>query len=433
MAFDSLKYAAICFLFAGSIASAQEISQLPSATTPLTGSEQIPCVQSNVTKKCLVSSINPGASVPAHAVYLGTGTTTPGYVAPGTSGYVLTSNGGSADPTFQAASGTGTVTSVTAGTGLTATPSNPITASGTINVTGYLADLAGLSLSQGDILYFNGSNLTNLGAGTMGQYLQTQGASANPQWAGGVSFPSAMGLAGSSAGGGVTASFTATSLIAKTTLSGTAYLGTSLSLSFNGAGTGAGGMDTGSVPTSGSLCIYAITNGKGTWNTLGYSDSSCATIYAGAHWPSGYTASALIWAGITDGSAHIQKFGQVGSKVFEAPINVLNITSSVPTTFTSVSLTSALPANAVVASGILGQPSGNIGLAAVAADTSGTGEIIVGGQNGVGVSALDNFTADTGMFAIPLTTASTLYYKSALSSIPVRISITGYTLPIGAN
>lgn len=46
-----------------------------------------------------------------------------------------------------------------------------------------LADLAGLTLSQGDVLYYNGTNLTNLGAGTSGQFLKTQGAGANPVWA----------------------------------------------------------------------------------------------------------------------------------------------------------------------------------------------------------------------------------------------------------
>lgn len=46
-----------------------------------------------------------------------------------------------------------------------------------------LADLAGLTLAQGDILYYNGSNLTNLGAGTSGYYLKTQGAGADPIWA----------------------------------------------------------------------------------------------------------------------------------------------------------------------------------------------------------------------------------------------------------
>jgi Repeat of unknown function (DUF5907) len=39
------------------------------------------------------------------------------------------------------------------------------------------------SAAQGDLLYRGASTWTRLGAGTSGQYLQTQGASANPQWA----------------------------------------------------------------------------------------------------------------------------------------------------------------------------------------------------------------------------------------------------------
>jgi len=39
------------------------------------------------------------------------------------------------------------------------------------------------TLAQGDVLYYNGSNLVNLGAGTSGQFLKTQGADANPVWA----------------------------------------------------------------------------------------------------------------------------------------------------------------------------------------------------------------------------------------------------------
>ena len=44
--------------------------------------------------------------------------------------------------------------------------------------------------AQGDIMYYNGTDYVRLAAGTSGQYLQTQGAGANPQWAtasGGVS------------------------------------------------------------------------------------------------------------------------------------------------------------------------------------------------------------------------------------------------------
>lgn len=36
--------------------------------------------------------------------------------------------------------------------------------------------------TQGDILYHDGTSLARLGAGTSGQYLETQGSGANPQW-----------------------------------------------------------------------------------------------------------------------------------------------------------------------------------------------------------------------------------------------------------
>lgn len=46
----------------------------------------------------------------------------------------------------------------------------------------FVMNLAGLSYQQGDILYYNGTSLTRLPAGTSGQYLKTLGAGANPIW-----------------------------------------------------------------------------------------------------------------------------------------------------------------------------------------------------------------------------------------------------------
>ncbi len=43
--------------------------------------------------------------------------------------------------------------------------------------------LDGISTTQGVVLYYNGTNWVALGTGTSGQFLQTQGAAANPQWA----------------------------------------------------------------------------------------------------------------------------------------------------------------------------------------------------------------------------------------------------------
>ncbi len=100
-------------------------------------------------------------------------------IGAGTNGQVLTTGGPAADPSWTTVSGTGTVTSVGTGTGLTG---GPVTTTGTISVTGRLADIAGITFAQGDILYYNGTNLVALAPGTNGQVLTTAGAGANPLW-----------------------------------------------------------------------------------------------------------------------------------------------------------------------------------------------------------------------------------------------------------
>lgn len=120
---------------------------------------------------------------------------------PGTAGQVLQTSGAGADPSWASSGGTGTVTSVATGTGLTG---GPITSSGTIslaaiadqrvlaNVSGGSAAPTPTSLSalidacagatQGDVLYRNASGWVVLGPGTSGQLLSTGGAAANPSW-----------------------------------------------------------------------------------------------------------------------------------------------------------------------------------------------------------------------------------------------------------
>jgi hypothetical protein len=109
----------------------------------------------------------------------------------GTAGFVLSANGTNADPSWIAVGGTGTVTSVDVSggtTGLTTT-GGPITAAGTITLTGTLiADNGGTGLSsytQGDLLYYNSSTaLSKLAKDTNAtRYLSNTGASNNPAWA----------------------------------------------------------------------------------------------------------------------------------------------------------------------------------------------------------------------------------------------------------
>jgi hypothetical protein len=59
-----------------------------------------------------------------------------------------------------------------------------------------LADIAGLSLSAGDLLYYDGANVVNLGAGTEGQFLR-QGASSTPEWKDTLTKTTTTGITGS--------------------------------------------------------------------------------------------------------------------------------------------------------------------------------------------------------------------------------------------
>lgn len=83
------------------------------------------------------------------------------------------------------ASQTASNVSITGGsiTGTSISSSNVAITGGSIsNVTGVVLNPA--SVVQGDILYYSGSAWARLAAGTSGQYLKTNGANANPQWAG---------------------------------------------------------------------------------------------------------------------------------------------------------------------------------------------------------------------------------------------------------
>ena len=143
-------------------------------------------------------------------------------LAPGTSGQVFTTGGAAANPSWVSVSGTGTVTEIDAGAGITLSPS-PITSSGSVALSSIanntvLANVSGSSAApssttptaildvigstEGDILYRGASAWSVLGPGTTGQVLQTQGAGSTPQWAN-ASTVSSVGIA---AAGGLTSS-----------------------------------------------------------------------------------------------------------------------------------------------------------------------------------------------------------------------------------
>lgn len=124
-------------------------------------------------------------------------------LAPGTNGQFLKTQGIGADAVWDAPSGSGTVTSVTAGTGIS-TGGSPITGSGTVSLAAIanlnvLANISGssaaplpttvsllfdaaVSATQGSVLYRSATGWVALAPGTSGQILTTGGAAANPSW-----------------------------------------------------------------------------------------------------------------------------------------------------------------------------------------------------------------------------------------------------------
>lgn len=132
------------------------ISNLPSATTPLSGTEAVPCVQSGITKKCLTASLSQAGTQTANTVL----------AAP---------NGSSGAPTFRAlllgdlpVSATGTVLSNVSGS--TQVPAY----NGVSSVFDNL-----LGTTQGSFVYRGASTWSALSGCVSGQVPLSQGASAN--------------------------------------------------------------------------------------------------------------------------------------------------------------------------------------------------------------------------------------------------------------
>lgn len=239
-------------------------------------------------------------------------------------------------------------------------------------------------------------------------------------------------LVGSTTGGGTTASWTAVELIAEVNIGGQAVKGTNLSLSFNGAGTGVNGMDAGAMPTSAQLAIYAIYNPTTkVWGTLGYAADGAvaASVYPGANAPSGYTYSALIWSGMTDGSSHFFAFNQRDRRIDLTGAQVLNAAAVAANTYYSLSLATFVPPTALTVWAHVAGTSSTADLeVAVAADSSGNyARFIVIGHTAaaVGTFYTSGYTAE-----IPLLTAvptPTVWWQSGNTTQTIVIRIPGYT------
>ena len=187
-----------------------------------------------------------------------------------------------------------------------------------------------------------------------------------------------------------------------------AYLATSVNLTVDITASGANGLDTGSEASSTWYYLWVIYNGTTVAGLISAS-STAPTL------PSGYTYKALVGAIYNASSSNFVATCQVGRTAFIAPINVLN--EGAATSYTSVSLSSAVPPIAKVALGRhrLNTNSSTAQRADIASNTSDLGICSVGGGSATGV------TVFYSRWKLPLPTAQTIYYKVTGQNTTVEV------------
>jgi hypothetical protein len=226
---------------------------------------------------------------------------------------------------------------------------------------------------------------------------------------------------------------TADSVIVGTALNGTAYTLTSYSQPFNGATTGAGGMDTGTLPGSTWVALYAIYNPTAlAISILGTScATSCPTIYSGGSLPAGYTASALLTVFPTNATPAFPASTYArGKNVME--FAVATLTTASPHTITSLSMTTSVPPNAIAFSGNMNSICGTTpGSNNVALTIFGDGNSNNAFQNGGGCASVNGAVFPSTFSNVTITTAQTTWYSNAQqgSAASSTIQTIGYLIP----
>ena len=208
-----------------------------------------------------------------------------------------------------------------------------------------------------------------------------------------------------------TATLTADEITVETALGGTPFKLASFNKTINLATTGAGGMDTGTAPTSGFVALYAIYNP--TTQTSALLATNAATlqpnVYGGANLPAGYTASALVSVWPTNASKQFIVGYQNDRSIKMLAVTMLG-TSTAAGSLTSLSIAGAVPLNAKTVSGTVGitftTTAGTQLSCAIASSSSALGQQVVG----VG-GAASTVNTINGVFAdLNLVTAQTVFY-----------------------
>ncbi|WP_353627540.1 hypothetical protein ABNQ24_12225 [Ralstonia pseudosolanacearum] len=216
------------------------------------------------------------------------------------------------------------------------------------------------------------------------------------------------------------ATLTADEIIVETALGGIRYCLSGFNKTINLATTGAGGMDTGSAPTSGYVALYAIynpTTATAALLAVNATSSAAPNVYGGTNMPSGYTASALVSVWPTNGSGQFVVGYQTDREVDLAATTQINTTVQQASP-ASLVVSAGVPPNAKSVSGTL-QVS-TTSTSALGSGVSGSSVPLNQAINSVQNAAL----LQTSYANIKLVTPQTLYYQCTAGAGTMTFQLT---------
>ena len=219
--------------------------------------------------------------------------------------------------------------------------------------------------------------------------------------------PQAAAFTGSIAGSTLTVS----SVTSGTLAVGQYVQGAAPGTSITALGTGTGGAGTYTVSISQTVASGLMTTGAPALLATNATTVKAPNVYGGANMPAGYTASALVSVWPTSSSGLFGIGAQRDRRIVRPQVTVLT-TSTTQASFTSLSVVSAVPLNAVNCGGQY-QVSSSASAATImqlAADASGSGLI------GSAATTNSPLTVGSAFANLFLETAQTIYYLATNSA-----------------
>lgn len=209
---------------------------------------------------------------------------------------------------------------------------------------------------------------------------------------------------------------TADELVLKDANNG-AYVAATVSITTDIGATGANGIDTGAIAANTWYYQWVIYNGTTVAGLFSLS-STAPTL------PAGYTFKALAGVVRSDASSHFRSFYQNDRMVWTTAVAVFTTANAGTTSYTAVSLATAVPPIAKSALGMIGNATNTLVRMAVASDATNAVGAANFGSNQTG-GALDGFFSATH-YDIALSTAQQLVAKMSGATNDFQITVNAF-------